>query len=56
LKLTTTTIRIKTPGPGPITGGRLALGRWQGVYLWEHRAKLQDREVVAQLLSDATES
>ncbi len=40
----------------PITGGRLALGRWQGVYLWEHRAKPQDREVVAQLLSDATES
>jgi secondary thiamine-phosphate synthase enzyme len=21
----------------PIEGGRLALGRWQGVYLWEHR-------------------
>jgi len=21
----------------PITAGRLALGRWQGIYLWEHR-------------------
>src|SRR6187431_2049008 len=23
----------------PILGGRLALGTWQGIYLWEHRAK-----------------
>ena len=22
----------------PITDGRLALGTWQGIYLWEHRA------------------
>ncbi len=21
----------------PITGGRLTLGTWQGIYLWEHR-------------------
>jgi secondary thiamine-phosphate synthase enzyme len=21
----------------PVTGGRLALGTWQGIYLWEHR-------------------
>jgi secondary thiamine-phosphate synthase enzyme len=21
----------------PVTGGRIALGTWQGVYLWEHR-------------------
>lgn len=21
----------------PITGGRLGLGTWQGIYLWEHR-------------------
>ena len=21
----------------PIAGGRLALGQWQGIYLWEHR-------------------
>ena len=21
----------------PVTGGRLGLGNWQGVYLWEHR-------------------
>lgn len=21
----------------PVTGGRCALGTWQGIYLWEHR-------------------
>lgn len=23
----------------PVTGGRLALGVWQGLYLWEHRLR-----------------
>ena len=35
----------------PVTAGRLALGTWQAVYLWEHRAESQQREVMAQLLS-----
>jgi secondary thiamine-phosphate synthase enzyme len=35
----------------PVIGGRLGLGTWQGVYLWEHRAGPQNREVVVQLLS-----
>ena len=35
----------------PIVGGRLALGTWQALYLWEHRAGPQIREVVVQLLS-----
>jgi secondary thiamine-phosphate synthase enzyme len=30
----------------PIMGGRLALGTWQAVYLWEHRHKAGAREVV----------
>jgi secondary thiamine-phosphate synthase enzyme len=34
----------------PIMGGRMALGTWQAVYLWEHRAEPQQRHVVAQLL------
>lgn len=34
----------------PVMGGRLALGTWQGIYLWEHRAEAQHREVLAQLL------
>ena len=30
----------------PIVDGRLALGRWQGVYLWEHRRAAHEREIV----------
>lgn len=27
----------------PVRGGRLALGTWQGIYLWEHRTRPQRR-------------
>jgi secondary thiamine-phosphate synthase enzyme len=30
----------------PIVGGRLALGTWQGIFLWEHREKRRSREIV----------
>ena len=30
----------------PITDGHLALGRWQGIYLWEHRQSSHNREIV----------
>jgi secondary thiamine-phosphate synthase enzyme len=30
----------------PIAGGRLALGTWQGIYLWEHRRCGSRRHVV----------
>ena len=30
----------------PITGGKLALGTWQAVYLWEHRHQPHRREIV----------
>ncbi|MDR3414562.1 MAG: secondary thiamine-phosphate synthase enzyme YjbQ [Nevskia sp.] len=33
----------------PVRAGRLALGTWQGVFLWEHRACGQRREVVVTL-------
>jgi secondary thiamine-phosphate synthase enzyme len=29
----------------PVIGGRLALGTWQGVFLWEHRHAGGDRHV-----------
>lgn len=29
----------------PITEGRLGLGRWQGIYLWEHRLRAYDRHL-----------
>lgn len=33
----------------PVMGGRLALGTWQGIYLFEHRNAPQTRKVVAHL-------
>jgi len=33
----------------PVTDGRLALGTWQGIYLFEHRDQPHDRQVVAHL-------
>ena len=30
----------------PISGSRLVLGIWQGIYLWEHRIQPHDRQVV----------
>jgi secondary thiamine-phosphate synthase enzyme len=38
--LTATTLSI------PIVGGRLALGTWQGVFLWEHRRRGRSRTCV----------
>jgi secondary thiamine-phosphate synthase enzyme len=29
----------------PIAKGRLVLGIWQGIYLWEHRQRRHDREI-----------
>ncbi len=33
----------------PIVGGRLALGTWQGVYLWEHRDRGGSRNLVVHI-------
>jgi len=30
----------------PIVDGRLALGTWQGIYLWEHRTSPHRREII----------
>ena len=29
----------------PVTGGRCALGTWQGIFLWEHRLRGHHRRV-----------
>lgn len=34
----------------PLVDGRLVLGTWQGLYLWEHRDRPHRREVVLQLV------
>lgn len=36
----------------PVTGGRPALGPWQGIYVWEHRLRPHRREVAAHLLGE----
>jgi secondary thiamine-phosphate synthase enzyme len=33
----------------PVQAGRMRLGTWQGVYLWEHRTRGRRREVAAHL-------
>lgn len=30
----------------PVTAGRLALGTWQGIFLWEHRYRSHRRHIV----------
>ena len=36
----------------PLREGRLALGAWQGIFLWEHRARPQRREVLLHLVGE----
>jgi secondary thiamine-phosphate synthase enzyme len=35
----------------PFADGRLLLGTWQGIFLWEHRTAPQRREVIVTLLA-----
>jgi secondary thiamine-phosphate synthase enzyme len=37
----------------PISDGRLALGTWQAIYLWEHRARPHSRRVVVHVSGDS---
>lgn len=36
----------------PIVEGRLTLGTWQGIYLWEHRVQAHARRVAVHLLGE----
>jgi len=36
----------------PVAGSKLLLGRWQGIYLWEHRAHGHQREVIVTVVGD----
>ncbi len=36
----------------PVSGGRLALGTWQGLYVFEHRAHPHSRQLVLHLIGD----
>jgi secondary thiamine-phosphate synthase enzyme len=45
--LTTTGLSV------PISAGRLALGTWQGVYLWEHRHRPHRRQITITVMGEA---
>jgi len=34
----------------PVAGGKLALGTWQALYVWEHRRRAHDRTLVITVL------
>ena len=42
----------KTSEVMPVTGGRLALGTWQALYLWEHRAAAHTRRLVVHVAGE----
>ncbi len=37
----------------PVVDGRLGLGTWQGIYVWEHRGSRHSREVIVTVVGDA---
>ena len=36
----------------PVNGGRLALGTWQGIYIWEHRTASHSRRVALHFVGE----
>jgi secondary thiamine-phosphate synthase enzyme len=36
----------------PVSGGRMALGTWQGIYLFEHRRRPHEREIAVHLMGE----
>jgi len=36
----------------PVMNGRLVLGTWQGIYVWEHRQQGSTRELVVHVMGD----
>ena len=36
----------------PVTDGRMALGTWQGIYLFEHRTRPHKRQLTLHLMGD----
>src|ERR1700744_3606865 len=36
----------------PVQGGRMALGTWQGIYLWEHRKHAHTRRVAVHFIGE----
>lgn len=45
-------VLTRTSESVPFASGRLLLGTWQGVYLWEHRRAAHSRQVVVTVLGE----
>jgi len=43
---------LKTSEQIPVRDGDLALGTWQGLYVWEHRSRPHRREVVVHVIGE----
>jgi secondary thiamine-phosphate synthase enzyme len=48
LRTALTTVQLSIP----LTGGRLALGTWQGIYLFEHRTRPHTRQIALHLIGE----
>lgn len=46
------TVLTHTSEQIPVSSGRLLLGTWQGIYLWEHRQQGSTRELVVHVWGD----
>lgn len=44
------TVLTHTSEQIPVAHGRLALGTWQGIYLWEHRQQGHTRELIVSIM------
>ena len=36
----------------PVVNGKLSLGTWQGIYIWEHRDQTHNRKVIVSMLGE----
>ena len=36
----------------PVVNGKLSLGTWQGIYIWEHRAQPHNRKVMVSMVGE----
>ena len=36
----------------PVVNGKLSLGTWQGIYIWEHRAQTHNRKVMVSMIGE----
>jgi secondary thiamine-phosphate synthase enzyme len=43
---------LKTSEQIPVQGGELALGTWQGLYVWEHRSGRHRRQVAVHVIGE----